>query len=651
MGLVSRARYYAGRVRDAGLVASLQKVRSLLSPYLWAPAYLSGLAAGRVPAGSLARLDELGAHLRAGLQQQAATHPDYVGRAKGRAQRALSGRWTVLGYGETAMPVGGAWAEDAFHSHRWPDRYFVFVDFVAADKHCDVKVPWELSRLQPLLWLAEGYLFEPEARGGHAARFAAIAEDWIRSNRPGFGPNWTCAMEVAIRGLNLMLSAAVIGDGLRPSTRKLVVQSLADHYAFLSRFPELSDVPGNHYLTDLLGEVGLAMVVAPEAFEHAIAAFAAEADRQFEPDGCHLERAIVYHRLCTDMVALAAAFAARQSGAVPERILNVLQRAVRFAAFMADAGGQLPVLADCDSGQVLDLGLPARQISALTALTAEGDLQPVPDLAIWLRAISGTDRALRVAGEPVVLAGHRSGFLAARSGDCTITMRVGTQGLKGRASHDHDDAQSIWLSLSGEDLIVDQGCHSYTLDPAIRNADISSRAHNVLQSVAAPRFGGRPGSINLTMRGAPTCSDAGATSDGDRARLAARIDRAGPLSEVSRTVDLRRVPGGYELDVTDTWSAGEPVELRWHFGPGLRPETNGNELAEFVRSGALQNVRFESESLQKLEVFGFDFSPVYGQRLPCFGVRAVLAPATRGCLISRFKIGAADRITHQNVTG
>jgi hypothetical protein len=230
-------------------------------------------------------------------------------------------------------------------------------------------------------------------------------------------------------------------------------------------------------------------------------------------------------------------------------------------------------------------------------------------------------------------------------------MRVGTQGLKGRAPHDHDDAQSIWLSLPGEDLIVDQGCHSYTLDPAIRNADISSRAHNVLQSVAAPRFGGRLGSINLTMRGAPTCSDASATSDGDRARLAARIDRAGPLSEVSRTVDLRRVPGGYELDVTDTWSADEPVELRWHFGPGLRPETNGNELAEFARSGALQNVRFESESLQKLEVFGFDFSPVYGQRLPCFGVRAVLAPAPRGCLISRFKIGVADRITHQNVTG
>lgn len=651
MGLVSRAGYYLGRVRDAGLVASLEKVRSMASPYLWAPAYVTGLAGGRVPPGSLERLAELGAHLRAGLRQQAATRPDYVSRAKARAQRALSAPWTVLGYGETALPVGGAWAEDVFHHHRWPDKYFAFVDFVATGERCDVKVPWELSRLQPLVWLAEGYLFEPESRGGHAARFTAIAEDWIKSNRPGFGPNWTCAMEVAIRGLNLMLSAAVIADGLQPSTRKLVVQSLADHYAYLCRFPELSDVPGNHYLTDLLGEVGLAMVVAPDAFDHAVDAFATEADRQFESDGCHLERAIVYHRLCTDMVALVAAFAARQSGAAPDRIRNILQRAIRFAAFMADANGILPVLADCDSGQVLDLGLPARQIAALLAQTGEGDQQPVPDLAIWLRAISGLDRAVRVTGEPVVQAGHRSGFLAARAGAGTVTMRVGTQGLHGRASHDHDDAQSIWLNVGGEDLIVEEGCYAYTLDPAKRNQNTSSRAHNVLQPVAAPRFGGREGSIYLTMRGAPTCSDANAASDGIHATLTARIDRAGPMSEVSRTVDLRRVPNGYELDVTDVWSADEPVELRWHFGPGIRPEIAGPAQAEFRGPGSLRSVQFESQSLLKLEVFAFDFSPVYGQRLPCFGVRAVLAPGPRGCLISRFRIGADHQITHQNATG
>ena len=650
MGLFSRAQYYAGRMRDAGLVASAQKIRSLLSPYLWAPAYLSGLAAGHAAAGAQARLDELGAHLRAGLEHQASSRPDYVARAQTRAQNALSGPWTVLGYGQTAIPVGGGWAEDAFHGYRWPDRYFPFVDFVAAASHCDVKVPWELSRLQPLVWLAEGYLFAPDVRGPCAARFTAIVEDWIRSNRPGYGANWTCAMEVAIRGLNLMLSAAVIGEALPASTRALIVQSLADHYVFLRRFPELSDIPGNHYLTDLLGEVGLSIVVgAPGEFDHAIDAFAEEADKQFEPDGCHLERAVVYHRLCADMVALAAAFAARQSGAAPERILKILQRAVRFAAFMADQGGRLPVLGDCDSGQILDIGLPARKISALLAHTGEDD--PIPDPAIWLRAISGVDRAVHVAGGLPEPAGHRSGFLAARMGVCTVTMRVGAQGLGGRASHDHDDAQSIWLSVDGQDVIVDRGCHSYTLDPAIRNVDISSRAHNVLQTVAAPRFGGRQGSINLTMRGAPVCSSAAATSAGDNARLTATIDRAGTMSALTRVVDLRRLPDGYELEVADTWSADEPVELRWHFSPGVRPEIAGPTTVELRRSGADGVVRFESQSLLNLEVFAFDFSPVYGQRQPCFGVRAVLAPAPHGSVISRFRIGVADQITHQNVAG
>ena len=204
--------------------------------------------------------------------------------------------------------------------------------------------------------------------------------------------------------------------------------------------------------------------------------------------------------------------------------------------------------------------------------------------------------------------------------------------------------------MDGQDLIVDQGCYSYTLDPAIRNANISSRAHNVLQPVAAPRFGGRRGSIHLTMRGAATCSDATATSDGNDVRLTAKIDRAGRLSQVSRTVDLRRVRDGYEFDVEDTWSADEPLELRWHFGPGLRPGTDGPQVV-LAPSGLLRHVRFDSESLLKIEVFTFDFSPVYGQRLPCFGVRAVLGPAPRGSIISRFRIGLAEKIMHHNITG
>ncbi len=85
MGLVSRARYYAGRVRDAGLSRyGCRKLRSLLIA-LSLGARLSAGAGVRTRArqDSLARLDELGAHLRAGLQQQARLVPIIVSRATG----------------------------------------------------------------------------------------------------------------------------------------------------------------------------------------------------------------------------------------------------------------------------------------------------------------------------------------------------------------------------------------------------------------------------------------------------------------------------------------------------------------------------------------------------------------------------------------
>jgi hypothetical protein len=641
MRLLSRVLYYATRMRDAGVGATVQKLRSMLMPYAWAPMYGLGLASGRVPEDGLRRLDALGAELRAGLQQHASSDPGFIARVASRAERALSGRWAVLGYGHAQIPVAENWAADVFHDYRWPDRYFSFVDFVAADKRCDVKIPWEISRLQYLVWLAEGYLLVPAMRDKCVAEFVSIVEDWIKSNRAGFGVNWTCAMEVAIRGLNLMLSSAVLAEALPDRTRDLVIQSLADHYVFLRRFPELSDVPGNHYLTDLLGQTGLSIVVGEHGkFADEIQTFTDEADRQFEPDGCHFERAPVYHRLCTDMVAIAAAFAARQTGSPSDRLVRILERSVLFARFVADTHAALPVIGDCDSGQVLEFGLQARDISALLALTEDRDDRRLPDQTIWLRAIAGNDR-VRVSVGPTQQVGGRSGFLIAKTGSCCLAMRVGAQGLGGRASHDHDDAQSVWLSADGQDLIVDRGCHSYTLDPTIRIGDISSRAHNVLQPVAVPRFGGREGSINLTMRGAPTCSFAGTEIVNNHPRLTATINRAGALSSITRVVDLRTLPHGFDLRVADTWSSAEPVEIRWHFGPGLMPEIVSTGMIEFSETALIRAVLFECESLLDLEVFNFDFSPVYGQKLPCFGVRTTLAPTPQGTLISRFQIGTA----------
>jgi hypothetical protein len=66
----------------------------------------------------------------------------------------------------------------------------------------DVRVLWELNRLGHFLTLADAYSLTDDER--YAAEFFAQLQSWIEQNPYGRGPNWTCAMEVALRAMNLL---------------------------------------------------------------------------------------------------------------------------------------------------------------------------------------------------------------------------------------------------------------------------------------------------------------------------------------------------------------------------------------------------------------------------------------------------------------
>lgn len=635
MARFSRGKYYIDRMREAGVGSSLRTIQSRVWPYVLAPLYL---LPGRrpLPSDTLRRLQELGDSISLSLIESARSDGLRIAQIERRASQALSGYVQVLGFGEAQIPRGAGWSCDPFHNYCWTDQYFPRVDFIAAHARCDVKIPWELSRLQYLVWLAEGALLLPKLRDDCVRCFCSIVEDWIKSNRAGFGVNWTCAMEVSIRAVNLALATAVIGKYLARSKLILIAQSLAEHYVFLRRFPEISDVTGNHYLADLLGELVLSTLVgSTKAHIRSIYAFTAEADRQFDHYGCHIENALIYHRLCTDMVALASAFAARSLGAVPERLQGVLSRAIGFALTVADAAYILPVMGDCDSGQILDFGSSARNVSALAALSADYEAI-IPELTVWLYAIAGSRRSLRVDLAKPEIAAHRSAFLLIRHSSATTIMRVGAQGLNGRAPHDHDDAQSIWIRLKDADLIVDEGCHSYTLDAKIRYSNISSRGHNVLQPIGRPRFQGAEGSITRSMRGAPLCAVAGVCVVDGVPQMVASLDVADRIDACCRFLKMKVTGNEFTVVVEDTWSGREPLVLPWHFGPGIFPQLSSDRCLEFTHSKALRRVEFESDWLDRLEIFEFDFSDAYGKAETCSGVRVYLKKSSQGKLISRF---------------
>ncbi|MDB5618899.1 heparinase II/III family protein [Tardiphaga sp.] len=639
MGYLKRAQYYGSRIREAGVAATLFKIKSALAPHVWAPLYPRDSGAASDSPQKILRLERLGSGIRSDLLRQAKADVEFVGRCRLRAEAVLSGQWSVLGYGKVAIPRQAGWLRDPVHDHAWPLVYFSRVDYVASGQHCDVKIAWELSRLQYLVWLAEGALLIPDLRDSCIARLEEIVDDWITSNPVGYGVNWACAMEVAIRAVNMMLACCVVADGFSAGFAGRAVRSLSSHYRFLCRFPEISDVPGNHYLADLLGMLVLSVVVENDT-THAkdVKAFTEEAGRQFEPDGCHIERAPIYHRLCTDMVALARAFSIRRSGAVSHELSAIFDASVGFACDLADCRDLLPVIGDCDSGQILEFGVSARSVAGLKALAESRAGGPMSDFELWLRAIGGSGHAIGASLHSPSAVRFAGGLLSATVGELSVAMRVGQQGLKGRASHDHDDAQSIWVSAGGADFIVDEGCHSYTLDAARRAQNISSRAHNVIQAASSPRFAGAEGSIGMTVRGAPVCAEAGITSDGGAAQFTATVVAAKHLADVKRKLRVSRDGESYRLQNEDSWSSDESVELRWHFAPGIAVELVSEHMAALTGEGVAGTVNFTGSGLRAIERFAFQFSPVYGGEVSSTGIRVVAGPAGGGTLVSNFEL-------------
>ena len=392
MSALSRLGYYRRRIAEAPLRVIVQKLWLRAKPRLLQPIYaFERRAAPAVATAAQARFAaaELGQSLRriivARLQGDAA----FATRARARAQSVLNGDFQCLGYGASHIPRGAGWWGDGFHHHQWEGRYFPGVDFLAMNSRSDVKVPWEFSRLQYTLWLAEGALADADRASLYGEQFLAIVKDWIGCNPAGYGPNWTCAMEVGIRAANLLVAFAVFEPGLTDADAARIASALLDHASFIERFPEVSDVSGNHYLADLAGHIFPLILTrqsdAPR-FDHAVTAMADEADLQFEPDGCHLERAPVYHRLCLDMVAVSLAVAIRFNHPGAARLRAVLDRGLAFSRAVSSSDLMLPILGDADSGQVLWFGDDARSFLTLEQFAAgncRGGPQRLPGRSSW----------------------------------------------------------------------------------------------------------------------------------------------------------------------------------------------------------------------------------------------------------------------------
>ena len=209
------------------------------------------------------------------------------------------------------------WQLDFRSGYRWrADAHFSTLE-IPVDTGADVKVPWELGRLQHLPQLALCAILARSGTKGFGPAADYLRElryqllDFLALNPPRFGVNWMCPMDIGIRVANMLLALdLVIGAGLDPGQDiiDIVLRAAREHADHIATHLEWSESGrSNHYLANLVGLLWAASYLPSDLqtdgwLAFASAEFLQEADRQFLPDGGNYEGSTNYHRLSGELV-------------------------------------------------------------------------------------------------------------------------------------------------------------------------------------------------------------------------------------------------------------------------------------------------------------------------------------------------------------
>ena len=264
------------------------------------------------------------------------------------------------------------WHIDFKSGYRWKENtWYRSIRYGHLDS-VDIKVPWELSRLQHLPMMAAFY--------GHCRDMKYAKEvidqilDWISTNPPRYGVNWSCTMDVSIRVINILVSLdllRVAGYKIDKEIDLIINASIYSHAKHISKNLEWSEfVRGNHYLSNVLG-LFVASIYLQSSTEtnswliYSAQELVAEADRQFMGDGSHFEASTGYHCLCTEMLTIAFIF----SVSIPQsRLKNIFNsRELRFKNGAGLKMGALKILEKnySESKNILGLGFRDKYLAAI----------------------------------------------------------------------------------------------------------------------------------------------------------------------------------------------------------------------------------------------------------------------------------------------
>ena len=419
-----------------------------------------------------------------------------VSRILSQANKACNHEINFLGTGKTNLGKEIDWHQDFKCGFRWEIGYYKDLKYGIKDTFSDVKIPWELSRLQWLIPIGQAYLLTNDKK--YASKVREILESWIDKNPCGYSINWSCTMEVALRIITLTWLFHVFKNSSEwkfKIFRGKLLQLIYLHGDFTSRNLERSDINGNHFTANAAGLVFAGLFFgnykkSKSWLDLGWQILCKEIILQISEDGVDFEGSIAYHRLVTELFLYPALYMENSNLPIPSLYRTQLLKMGRFISSYSRQDGSVPLVGDADDARVLPFGKQDINdhrylIVCIGVLLKDKELLNNNLVSLtevfWLfdgfskNSFSNKKNVKQISESKCF---DKGGYIVLRNESDHFFINANKLGLGGRGGHSHNDLLSFEGVIFNEKLITDCGAYLYTSNYDERNNFRSTSYHN-----------------------------------------------------------------------------------------------------------------------------------------------------------------------------
>lgn len=398
------------------------------------------------------------------------------------------------------------WGYDILKGVRKNDRvkedYFLTIKFDTKNG-IEYRHLWEVNRFYQLESLTQE--FHRTKKEEVVQNIISQISKWCGQNPYEYGPNWTSAMEVAIRAANWLRAYSQVKGEMNRDREflEMFVNSLHQHGRYIEENLEVSlrHPTTNHYLSNLAGLVYLS-ILFPE-LKHAarwrsfaLQELEVEVSKQILPDGVSFENSISYHRYVLELLLFCFLLCKNAKLIISDVFQQRIEKMLEFILLVMRPDGKVPLTGDADDSRWHITSnfddwdrQDYRYLLAIGAvLFRRGDFKhysqgQTADLE-GILGMEGVEQFQQIPGDSTPLNSRRfefGGVYIMRREECYLGVVTANRHSHREQVHKHNDVFSFELCVGEAPFVIDPGTFCYLADRRWRNYFRSTAAHNTVR--------------------------------------------------------------------------------------------------------------------------------------------------------------------------